>query len=285
MVNGHPPGWLRFLKCKNGSKHRVKAGGDQTSYDPDHIDWQDHLCIHLNIGGNIQVNVKGLNMDHLSRASGCPLQTLDTKLGRPPRLHSFRWDIRDCRWLYVYIPIWQKNRIGVTVGILSHSCSPDLELLPIKCRLHVLPREFSLVIITAALCWLPSSYWQSHTRDKYSGSLLQSGIATWMVAQWLALSPKSKNVLGSIPGWRLVITVVHCLAYKHLKVCKTLRLPVGNYTWVKSNSNLHKGATSQTSGRVRATKLRLDHYWKPESQNKRVTFSWSLNKGRLKLAK
>lgn len=113
-----PPGWSRFFKCKNGSKHWVKAGGDQTSYDPDHIDWQDHRCIHL--------CVKGLNMDHLSQASGYPLQTLDTKLGRPPRLHSFQRDIRNCRWLYVYIPIWQKIGLGTKVWCDSGNTIPSL---------------------------------------------------------------------------------------------------------------------------------------------------------------
>ena len=33
--------------------------------------------------------------------------------------------------------------------MLSHSCSPDLELLSIKCRTHYLTREFTSVIITA----------------------------------------------------------------------------------------------------------------------------------------
>ncbi len=70
------------------------------------------------------------------------------------------------RWLFLCIdPIGhrtlaRKKRRHVLYGdkdwcdsgnikMLSHSCSPDLELLTVKCRLHFLPREFILVIIIA----------------------------------------------------------------------------------------------------------------------------------------
>ncbi len=63
---------------------RVNVGGKvegiNTSYNPNHINEQDHLCvhlcIHLSIGGNTEVNMEGLNtsldpshMDHLCQAS------------------------------------------------------------------------------------------------------------------------------------------------------------------------------------------------------------------------
>ncbi len=53
-----------------------KVEGTNTSYNPDHIDKQDHLCFHLNIRGNTEANVEGLNtccgpsrMDILCQAS------------------------------------------------------------------------------------------------------------------------------------------------------------------------------------------------------------------------
>lgn len=90
-----------------------------------------------------------------------------------------------------------------------------------------------------------------------------------------------------LPEWWL--SGWHC----HLRAKMSLvRFPAVGWlllwctAWPTSTSKCAKHSDYQLgTGRVRATKLRLDHYWKPESQNKRVTFSWSLNKGRLTLAK
>lgn len=132
-------------------------------------------------------------------------------------------------------------RFGVTVGILSHPCSPDLELLPIKCRLHVLPREFSLVIITAALCWLPSSYWLYHMRDKYSGSLLHAFkicykaelLPEWWLSGWHChLRAKMSLVRFPTGGWLLLwctawpTSTSKCAKHSDYQLGTTLELKV-----------------------------------------------------------
>ncbi len=54
------PGRLRFSNA-NIRVNIEKVEGTNTSYDPDHRDKQDHLCVRLNIRGNTEVDVEGLN--------------------------------------------------------------------------------------------------------------------------------------------------------------------------------------------------------------------------------
>ncbi len=48
-----------------GVKIKEKVEGLNASYNPEHIDKQDqlciHLCIYLNIRGNTEANMEGLN--------------------------------------------------------------------------------------------------------------------------------------------------------------------------------------------------------------------------------
>ncbi len=54
--------------CKHRSKHQGKGGGDKRLAD--HKDKKDHLCFHLcvrlNIGGNTEVDMEGLNTGYVT---------------------------------------------------------------------------------------------------------------------------------------------------------------------------------------------------------------------------
>lgn len=83
-----------------------KVEGITTSYDPDHIDKQDHLCIHLNIRGNTEVNMEGLHTAAIP-ATCFPLpsiqlanvQALDNWLDSVHAHISCQRDIRNCNVL------------------------------------------------------------------------------------------------------------------------------------------------------------------------------------------
>jgi hypothetical protein len=49
----------------------------------------------------------------------------------------------------VYVSLLTTHGVIVITEELKSICSPDLEYLTIKCRPYFLPREFSLVVVTA----------------------------------------------------------------------------------------------------------------------------------------
>ncbi len=74
------PGQSRFSNVNIGVNFKENVEGTNTSSDPNPIDKQDHLCfhlcIHLNMGGNTEVDVEELDtscvpgrMDLLCQAS------------------------------------------------------------------------------------------------------------------------------------------------------------------------------------------------------------------------
>ncbi len=116
------------------------------------------------------------------------VQSLENKIDDLKARISFQWDIRDCNilflsetWLMTSVPdtavtpsdnfsvlridrtaeagktkgggvCFMINKKGCdprNVSILLHSCSPHLEHLSMICRPLYLPREFSLIIVTA----------------------------------------------------------------------------------------------------------------------------------------
>ncbi len=55
------PGRSRFTNRNIRVNIKEKVEEINTSYNSDHIDKQGHLCIHLNMEGNTEVNMEGLN--------------------------------------------------------------------------------------------------------------------------------------------------------------------------------------------------------------------------------
>ncbi len=168
------------------SDHKVKQDHLCPSLNPS----QHHRRKHRGKRGGIKHRLRSRPLPSILRAN---VQVLDNKLEDLRARISFQQDIRNCNvlcftktWLNPGIPdsaiqlgdsfslyrsdttedsgkkkgasvCFVVNKDWCDIGnikILSCSCTPDLELLAIKCRRHYLPREFTSFTITAV--YIPS---------------------------------------------------------------------------------------------------------------------------------